>query len=66
MISNRGGRDDSKSGTHSVIAELCHDGFHSVFILFEEKAELFVLVQQCLILDDEMGVHALQFGLERL
>lgn len=57
---------DGKTGTHCVIAELCHDGFHSVFILFEEEAELFVLMQQCLILDNEMGVHTLQFGFKRL
>lgn len=35
----------TKRETHSVIAELCHDGFHSVFVLFEEEAELSVLVQ---------------------
>ena len=36
---------DNKVGwTHCMIAELCHDGFHSVLVLFEEEAELFVLV----------------------
>lgn len=49
-----------------MIAKLCHDGFHSVFVLLEQKAELFVLVQQGLVLDDELGVHTLQFGFKRL
>lgn len=48
-----------------MIAELCHDGFHSVLVLLKEEAELFVLLQQCLVLDNELGVQTLQFGFER-
>lgn len=49
-----------------MIAKLCHDSFHSAFVFFKEKTELLVFVQQGLVFYDNLGICALEFGLEDL
>lgn len=48
------------------MSELGHDGVEGRFVLLQERAKLPVLVQECLVLDDELCVCALQLGLESL
>ena len=52
--------------TYSVAPEFCHDCLHGLLILFQEKAELPVFLQEGVVLDDYLRIRPLQFGLEDL
>ena len=41
-----------------------HDGLHGLLILFEQQTQLLVLLLEGMILDDNLGVGALQFRFE--
>ncbi len=45
--------------------KLGHDCFHCLLVFFEQQAQLFVLLLEGMIFDDNLGVGALQFRLER-
>lgn len=49
-----------------MIPEFGHDGFHGALIFFQKNTKLFVFIKKCLILNNELGVHTLQFGVKYL
>jgi hypothetical protein len=49
-----------------MIPELGHDCFHSTLIFSKKETELFVFIKKGLVLDNEVGVHTFQFGIENL
>lgn len=44
--------------------KLGHDGLHGLLIFFEQQTQLFVLLLECMVFDDDLGIGALQFRLE--
>jgi hypothetical protein len=55
-------RNDSE--THAMATKFGHDGLHGLLILFEQQTQLPVLLLEGMILDDNLGVGALQFRFE--
>jgi hypothetical protein len=50
--------------THAVATKFGHDSFHGLLIFFEQQTQLFVLLLEGMVLDDNLGVGALQFRFE--
>jgi hypothetical protein len=55
----------SSGKTYSVTAKLGHDGLHGLLILLEQYTQLFVLLLEGMVLDDNLGVGTLELRLER-
>ena len=52
------------SETHAVATKFGHDSFHGLLILFEQQTQLIVLLLEGMVLDNNLGVGALQFRFE--
>lgn len=51
-------------GGDRVAAKLGHDGLHGLLVLFEQQTQLFVLLLEGMVLDDDLGVGTLELRLE--
>jgi hypothetical protein len=61
---NRRNKEALGKTTYSVTAKLGHDGLHGLLILFEQYTQLFVLLLEGMVLDDNLGVGTLELRLE--
>lgn len=49
-----------------MVAEFGHNSFHSCFVFLQQGTQLLILLQQRLVLDNDLCVRALEFGVKFL
>lgn len=49
---------------YCMIAKFLENRAHGVLILFKEKAKLLILVQQCLVVNDNLGILAFELRIK--
>jgi hypothetical protein len=48
-----------------MISELGHYSVHCPFVFFEQHAKLLIFMEECLVLNYYLSIHALDLRLER-